>query len=114
MPEEQPKDKPVEKTREQLEAERLKRYQEKPGNFIEISEIIVASLRAPQGIGTLIGEASRTELEVAQSKLNHVISKVYMRLDMDAQMKNDAAKQILKPGGGNGKHRIVDFIRGKN
>ena len=99
-----------EKTEEQLKSERLERYKAKPDDFFELSDIVVACLRIDKCLGVLIGNSSRTELEIAKTKVDHVIDKTFLRMDMDAAMQQQS--KLVKPGD-NGKHRIMDFLRNK-
>jgi hypothetical protein len=105
-----------EKTPEQTAQERLERYQKDPLSFVEMSDVILAAVRNPKsqiGISVAIGQCKRSELDVSWAEMQHIITKFMIRMDVEADMKRQAAEQIIKPGGDNGKHRIMDFMRKK-
>lgn len=97
------------KTPEQFKEDRLKRYQEHPETFVELSEIVVMSIRNPKsqlGISLFMGNASRKEIDLSWSELNHFISKSLMNMDIESAMKKEAEKNLIhKPGG------ILNFAR---
>ena len=101
--------KPQEKTEEQLKQERLERYQKNPEMFFEAAEIILAALNNPKekfSPSILVGKCSRAELDVAQVELNHRINLIRNRMDIEAQMKMQAAKELITPT-----HGIRNFMR---
>jgi hypothetical protein len=104
---------PEERTPEQFAAERLARYQAKPDSFIEIDELVLGVIKNPRsamGISAFVGKCKRMELDVAAMELNHIIHKVMLNMDIEAQMKKQAADQLIKkvPAGG-----IMNFVKGE-
>jgi len=100
-----------EKSPEQLAAERLKRYQENPKDFVEISELVCAAMKHPKsslGISVMVGNVPRSALDIAQTELNHMINKIRLRMDITAEMKN--APKIQQPGA---MHRFANKIIGR-
>jgi hypothetical protein len=103
---------PAEKTPEQLAQERLERYQKEPNSFVEVSELVLASIRnpnSPLGISICIGKAKRSELDISTMEINHAVSKMMMRLDVEGEMKRAAAAELIKPASG----AMLKFARGK-
>lgn len=104
-------DKPVEKTQEQLDKERAERFAKEPYSFIEISELLCGAIRNPKssiGISILIGNCKRSELNNAQVEFNHRMELARRSMDIESEMKQQAAKNLLIP-----KHGMFDFARGK-
>lgn len=84
--------KPV-KTEEQLKQERIDRFNKDPETFVEISELICGVVRntnAPLGMSIFVGDARRSEIDIAQVELNHRINLI--RRGMDAPSKIQPAK----------------------
>lgn len=104
--------KPQEKTQEQLSQERLERYQKAPESFVELSSIVCMIIRNPKsglGISGFVNPAtSRTQLDIAQAELNHLINKIRMQMDVASEMKKQS--NIVKPGA---MHRFASRIMGK-
>lgn len=102
-------EKPEQKTDEQLEKERLERYQKNPYSFVEISDIILCVIRNPEsgiGMATFLGNCKRTELDIGISELNHLVQKKLLNWDMELQMKKQTSG-LITPN----KHGILDFMR---
>ena len=79
------------KTEEQLKQERLDRYTKAPDTFVEIDELICAVIRNPKsqlGISVMLGNAKRSEIDLAWAELNHRISFSLRQMDIAAEMKN--------------------------
>lgn len=92
------------KTREELAAERLERYQKNPDSFIETKDIIVCSVKNPKsgyGMAVFIGNVPRSDLAKAKTEIDHIITKNLMRMDMEAEMRNKSFLH-LTPGKKNG------------
>jgi hypothetical protein len=103
-------DKP-EKTQEELKAERLKRYQDNPNDFIEISDLACAAMLSKKsnlGISVMVGNISRSLLDVAQVALNHMIDKIRIRMDVQSEMQK--ASMIQQPGA---MHRFANKVMGR-
>ena len=81
-----------EKTSEQLKEERRQRFEKNPNSFIEMSEIIVAVKRTPQGVAHYIGAASSQELNIAKIQVQLQIDEIYRKLSKPIN------PLILRPG----------------
>ncbi len=89
------------KTEQQLKAEKIKAFTENPDNFLAISEIIccvVRNSKSQLGISAFVGKCKRSEINMAESELNHLISKTRLRMDMDSAMKQSQILTPNKPG----------------
>jgi hypothetical protein len=112
MTEEKDNSVPVEKKPEQEAAERLERYQKNPDTFIEIDEIVFASVRNPKsrlGISIFIGNARRMEIDVSWAEMNHAINKSLLNMDIEGAMKQQSAATLVKPMS----HGVLNFARGR-
>ncbi len=81
------------KSTEQLAKERAERFASNPETFIEIDEVVccvVRSNKSDMGISVFIGNAKRSELDLAWAELNHRIQMVLRA--MEAQPKIVPAK----------------------
>lgn len=97
------------RTPEELAELRLERYKENSANFIEVADLAFAAVKIPNShwISIFIGNVSRTQLDIAQVELNHTVNKIRLRMDIESEMKQEAAKKII-PGG------IMNFARRKD
>lgn len=104
----------TQKTQEQLDKERSERFAKEPYSFIEINELICGAIRNPKssiGISIMIGDrCRRSELNNAQIELNHRMELARRSLDIEAEMKQQAAKNLIVPQKGG----ILNFARRKN
>jgi hypothetical protein len=100
---------PAEKTPEQLAQERLERYQKNPDSFVEISELVVATIKTPKGMSIYISNhCLKSDIALSMMELNHGISKMLLRREVESDMKRQAAQGLIKPARG-----IIDFARRK-
>ena len=101
-----------EKTPEQLKAERLKRYQESPDSFIEMSEIICAAIKSNKssmGVAVMVnGYCKRSEINNAQCEINHSIEK--MRIQMEVAREMNKAAMTPHPGA---MHKFANKVMGR-
>lgn len=98
---------PIEKTPEQGKAEELeakkKAFEENPDKFINVNDIIIAAIRASDGIFAVAAPASENEFCMAQGKIYDVISRVQLQVFLKATAEKSA---IEKPS-----PRIRDIFR---
>jgi hypothetical protein len=90
----------IKKQKELESHEKQKRFAEHPENFIELSDIIVCSIRNPQsglGLSVYIGNCKRSELDITSTELNHVINKRLISMDIESEMKVQSARNMLDP-----------------
>lgn len=103
-----------EKTDEQLKEERLVRYNSNPDSFIEISELVCAAMRNPKsqiGVSIMVGNVKRSELNQAQAELNHRIDLCRRSMDIESDMKQQAAKNLLTPLNKMSPHNMINGAR---
>ena len=74
-----------------------KRFYMNPENFIEIKDLIVATMNSPKGIKTLINAVPREQLEISQSRLNHLIEQKITGMEIIALKKQQGEKRIVTP-----------------
>ena len=104
------------KTEEQLDKERTERFTKDPYSFIEINELICGVIRNPKsqlGISILLNTCKRSELNNAQVELVHRMELARRSMDIEAQMRQEAAKKLVVPGMPPKKHGVLDFVRGR-
>jgi hypothetical protein len=97
------------KTPEQLKQERLERYKENPDNFVELKDIVMCAIRNPAsgiGISVYTGNCRRSEFDIALAELNHIAQKRLIQMDIEMEMKKQAASKLITPKGG-----IMNFVR---
>ena len=70
-----------EKSLSQLATERKARYDKDPDSFVEMSEIIVVIKRVNGGVAHYIGQAKRSELNIAKSELQYQIDQALLYID---------------------------------
>ena len=95
---------------ELIKQKRLERYQKDPETFLEISDIICAAVRNRRsnfGMALIMGNASREEVDKAWSELNHRFQISLTQMDIESDMKRQAANGLIKSKGG-----ILNFARG--
>jgi hypothetical protein len=80
-------------------AEKKKRFEENPDSFVEISELIMAVRRMPQGIAHFIGKATRAELMVAKGEIQYQIDKILRQMEE----KIEQGRIVVAKGGTNAK-----------
>jgi hypothetical protein len=97
------------KTPEELKAEKIAAFNTNPDTFIALEDVILGALRGPSGIMICVGRTNRSTLEIALSRVNFRAFQTFIGMDIASQ---EEAKNILIPGG-NGKHGIFDFVRGR-
>ena len=97
----------VEKSPEQIKAERLERFTSNPDDFVCTDDLICAVIKGPKGMTVYLGTCTRNEYEIAQSRLNYKINKVFDYIEAEFMAKNKSVIQTA-----NGKSPI-DFARGK-
>lgn len=89
------------KTPEQLASERLKRYQENPDSFVEITDIIACVIRNPGvglGVATYIDpRCKRQEFDTAYSELQVSLMDFALQFRMRVDLAN---KKIIPAKGG--------------
>jgi len=93
-------------------AARLQRYQKDPRTFIELSDIVLMAVRNPQsqlGISVFVGNCKRSEMDIAEAEVNHLLHKQRLQLDIAQEMKQQAMKNLVMPHKGG----ILNFVRGK-
>jgi hypothetical protein len=86
---------------ELLNKQRIKRFNEAPETFIEISELICAAIRNPKsplGISIWIGNAKRSEIDVGWSELSHRISLCLRQMDMASEIMKQGKIVLAKHG----------------
>ncbi len=101
--------KPEIKTGEQLEKERLERYQKNPGNFVEMSDIVLCAIRNENsglGLSVYVGNCKRSEIGLALTELTHTTYKRLIRMDVESEIKHPGS--IIPARGG-----MLNFARKK-
>ena len=108
----------IKKTDEELAKERLERYQKDPQSFIELKDVVMMSMRNTKsqiGISIFLGNAKRSELTMSLTEINHAVNKMMLRLDVESEMKNDIARNLVKPATVNILGAVDKYIKsGKN
>jgi hypothetical protein len=92
---------------ELLNKQRIKRFNEAPETFIEISELICAAIRNPKsplGISIWIGNAKRSEIDIAEIELVHRVSLARRQMDITSEMLKQGKIEPVK-------HGMFDFAR---
>lgn len=83
---------------EKAKKDKEKRFYEDPDSFVETKDLIIATMDSSEGIMTYIGKGvKRHKLEISQSRLNHLISQEFMRMEVEAFKKTQAGKRIFAP-----------------
>ncbi len=93
------------KTEEQLKTERAERYTKDPDTFIELSEVVCVVIRNPKsqlGVSVMVGNAKRSEIDIAQIELSYRIDLVRRQMDIQSEQ----AHKIIPA-----KHGILDGAR---
>ena len=101
----------AEKTKEQLDAERLERYKASPGSFIELSEIVLCVIKNDEssaGISCFLGKCKRSVMAQSKTEIDHLVEKKLMEMDIKAEMDAAQKQNMLLPQRGG----ILDFVRG--
>ena len=100
---------------EKAKMERDARFYADPDSFVEIKDLMVAAMDSPQGIATLVGKGvKRTQLEIIQSRINHLIMQEFIRMDIIAFKKVQEDKRIiLAEQNKNNKGKFRRFIGGR-
>lgn len=70
-------------------------WKKNPEKFVHQDEIILAAIKAENGIGTLIGKCGRPLIEIAAMRLIHKAFQVFTALEMHQMMENKS--QIATP-----------------
>lgn len=99
----------VDKTKEQLVEERLKRYQDSPDSFIEVKDILVACLKESGVIKVVGGKGNYSEYCMAYAELITSCGNTLNMMRTQAMMQQEAANNLVKPVSGG----IMDFARRK-
>ena len=87
---------------------RSERFKKDPYTFIEINEVICCAIRNPKsnlGISIFFGNIKRSEMDIAVMELNHMSNKRHMQMDLESQMKVEAATSMMP------KHGMIDGAR---
>lgn len=103
-----------EKPQEELDKERAERFAKEPYSFIEISELVCAAMRSSKsqiGVSIMIGNVKRSELNQAQAELNHRIDLCRRSMDIESEMKLQAAKNLLTPLNKMSPHNMINGAR---
>lgn len=87
-----------EKTPEQLLADKKAKFEANPDQFIDMAELIVAVKRHPKGISHFIGQATRSELNIAKSEVQFQIDEVLRMLAVDAKANILRNKKVIITG----------------
>ena len=101
-----------EKTKEELAAERTKRFRAKPDSFVELDDIIVAAMVDDHGqIGVMIGAKGfkRSQYLIAQGEINYRITNVLHM--MEAEIARQRSGGIITPDQVKPKGGILNFAR---
>lgn len=95
----------ITKSPEEIKAEeekerkaREERFYKDPDSFMEMKDLILAAMDTPQGVMTFVGKGyKRYKIEIAQSRLNHIASQEFMRMEVMAFKKAQQGKRIVAP-----------------
>lgn len=99
----------ISKTPEQLLEEKKSLFNEHPEEFFHISEFIIAVRKINNSLQTIIGQSNRTELEAAVTRVQYEVMRLFDLIEL--KKAKDAQSKIIKPGGNNSGHGIMDFAR---
>jgi len=71
----------MDKTPEQLKADKLKKFTDNPDRFVDMDDIIACMIRVNGGVANYIGPAKRSEYNIAKSELQYQIDKILTEMD---------------------------------
>ncbi len=92
---------PEPKTKEQIAAERLERYNKDPDSFIEKSELVIGAKKSPKGLLAFVAKTDSDNIIFAQGKLNRYIHNMLHYAEIQAAMDAKNKPEIItKPGVG--------------
>lgn len=92
----------LKQVREALKCKENENIIERAKSMVHTDDLIIATMRVSNEennmkIATFLGQATRLEFEISQSRLNYKIVEVFKYMDIEAQ-----AKKIIAPGGKGG------------
>lgn len=88
---------PEQQPDEELKAARLKHFQEKPEDFAELAELVIAVRRGKEDMKYLVNNATRNELILALGNLSVEVNSRITALRIQQHMENVKNQQIIKP-----------------
>ena len=87
---------------EELMTAKKKLFDEKPEEFFHFSEFVIAVRKVSNGLQTMIGGSTRTELEAAVVRAQYEVFRFFDALEV---AKAQEKSKLVKPGG------IMNFVR---
>lgn len=96
----------AQKTPEQLLEEKKSAFAANPNMFVSLDDVILGVVRCASGLMPVVGKCKRSEIEIAQSRVNLIAFKTYMHMEMLAQ--EEAQGKIITA---NKKGGIMNFAR---
>ena len=81
---------------DKLKKEREERFYKDPDSFVEMKELIIGAINTTDGVAVYVGKGTpRHLLEIAQSRMNFVITEQFMVMKVAAMKK--AQGRIINP-----------------
>lgn len=97
------------KTPEQIKAEKIKKFSENPDQFVDLDDVIIATIHTSKGMGLYTGpKLTRGDIEKSFAKISHVLHQIMALMDMQDDKEREG--KIIT---GNKKGGIMKFVRGK-
>jgi hypothetical protein len=81
--------------------EKIRKFGEDPDKFICLDDLIVGAIKTERGIAIYLGENSRIDFEIVQSRINYKLAEAYRYMDMEAA-KEKSKSEIKVVGSHNG------------
>lgn len=101
----------VQKTPEELKAEKVAKFNANPETFVCLDDVILGAIRTPSGIMVCVGKTNRSSLEIALTRVQLRAFQTFIGMDIEAS--EAMASKIVTPGGNGHKKGIIDFVRTK-